>query len=116
MSSLIKYDDPFEELNSLQRRFFGDDLLLPTMTSNIPVTDVYQKVISAERQDKEEDEDKKYFVRESSNSFYRSITLPERADREAIKADMVDGKLVVTIPMAKLPEPHKIAIGDGKKK
>ncbi len=41
MSSLIKYDDPFEELNSLQRRFFGDDLLLPTMTSNIPVTDVY---------------------------------------------------------------------------
>ena len=55
-------------------------------------------------------------MRESSNSFYRSITLPERADREAIKADMVDGKLVVTIPMAKLPEPHKIAIGDGKKK
>lgn len=143
MSSLIKYDDPFEELNSLQRRFFGDDLLLPTMTSNVPVTDVYQKagnlvvethmpnfnkedvdisidkdnlVISAERHEKEEDEDKKYFVRESSNSFYRSITLPERADREAIKADMVDGKLVVTIPMAKLPEPHKIAIGDGKKK
>ena len=39
-------------------------------------------VVSAERHEKEEDKDKKYVVRESSSSFYRRISLPERADRE----------------------------------
>ena len=109
---------------------------------NIPTTDVYEKdgnlvveahlpnyarddvdiqvdgdnlVISAERHEKEEDKGKKYIIRESSSNFYRTISLPERADKDQIKADMVDGKLVVTIPMTPLPSARKIAIGDGKK-
>lgn len=141
MSNLIKYD-PFAELNALQRRFFGDDLFLHDATVNIPTTDVYEKdgnlvveahlpnydrddvdiqvdgdnlVISAERHEKEEDKGKKYIIRESSSNFYRTISLPERADKDQIKADMVDGKLVVTIPMTPLPSARKIAIGDGKK-
>ena len=72
-------------------------------------------VISAERHEKEEDKGKKYIIRESSSNFYRTISLPERADKDQIKADMVDGKLVVTIPMTPLPSARKIAIGDGKK-
>ena len=141
MSNLIKYD-PFEELSALQRRFFGDDLFMHDTMSNIPTTDVYEKdnnlvveahlpnfdrddvdisidgdtlTINAERHEKEEDKDKKYIIRESASNFYRSITLPERADKSAIKADMANGKLVVTIPMAELPETRKIAIGSGKK-
>ena len=141
MSNLIKYD-PFAELNALQRRFFGDDLFLHDATANIPTTDVYEKggnlvveahlpnydrddvdiqidgdnlIISAERHEKEEDKDKKYIIRESSSNFYRTISLPERANKDEISADMVDGKLVVTIPMTPLPEVHKVAIGDGKK-
>lgn len=141
MSNLIKYD-PFAELNALQRRFFGDDLLLHDATANIPTTDVYEKngnlvveahlpnydrddvdiqidgdnlIISAERHEKEEDKDKKYIIRESSSNFYRTISLPERANKDEISADMVDGKLVVTIPMTPLPEVRKVAIGDGKK-
>lgn len=141
MSNLIKYD-PFAELNALQRRFFGDDLFLHDAAVNIPTTDVYEKngdlvveahlpnydrddvdiqvdgdnlVISAERHEKEEDKDKKYIIRESSSNFYRTISLPDRADKDAIKADMVDGKLVVTIPMTPLPSARKIVIGDGKK-
>lgn len=141
MSNLIKYD-PFAELNALQRRFFGDDLFLHDAAVNIPTTDVYEKggnlvveahlpnyarddvdiqvdgdnlVISAERHEKEEDKGKKYIIRESSSNFYRTISLPERADKDQIKADMVDGKLVVTIPMTPLPSARKIAIGDGKK-
>ena len=141
MSNLIKYD-PFAELNALQRRFFGDDLFQHDAAVKIPTTDVYEKdgnlvveahlpnyarddvdiqvdgdnlVISAERHEKEEDKGKKYIIRESSSNFYRTISLPERADKDQIKADMVDGKLVVTIPMTPLPSARKIAIGDGKK-
>ena len=134
--------DPFAELNALQRRFFGDDLFLHDATTNIPTTDVYEKngnlvveahlpnydrddvdiqidgdnlIISAERHEKEEDKDKKYIIRESSSNFYRTISLPERANKDEISADMVNGKLVVTIPMTPLPEVRKVAIGDGKK-
>ena len=141
MSNLIKYD-PFAELNALQRRFFGDDLFLHDATTNIPTTDVYEKngnlvveahlpnydrddvdiqidgdnlIISAERHEKEGDKDKKYIIRESSSNFYRTISLPERANKDEISADMVNGKLVVTIPMTPLPEVRKVAIGDGKK-
>lgn len=141
MSNLVKYD-PFAELNALQRRFFGDDLFVPDNATNIPTTDVYEKdgnlvveahlpnferddvdiqvngdnlTISAERHEKEEDKDKKYLVRESSDTFYRMISLPERADKDKISADMVDGKLVVTVPMTPLPEVRRVAIGSGKK-
>ena len=72
-------------------------------------------IISAERHEKEEDKDKKYIIRESSSNFYRTISLPERANKDEISADMVNGKLVVTIPMTPLPEVRKVAIGDGKK-
>ena len=136
MSNLVKYD-PFEELRSLQRRFFGDDLMAPATAMNMPTTDVYMKdndliveahlpnfaeddvdiqidgnnlVISAERHEQEKDKDKKYVIRESSSSFYRSISLPERADVENIEADLDGGILSVKIPLTPLPEPKKIAV------
>ena len=142
MNKLTKYD-PFEEIRALQKRFFGDDLLSPVASVNFPTTDVYTKdgnlvveahmpnfskedidinidgddlVISAERREKEEDKSKQYVVRESSSSFYRSVTLPERADRDNIKADIVDGVLEVVVPLVELPEPKKISIGSGDSK
>lgn len=143
MSNIVKYD-PFEELLALQRQFFGDDLFVNDTTANIPATDVYTTdndknlvveahlpnfdrsdvnidvngnnlVISAERHEKDEDKGKKYLVRESSTSFYRSISLPERADKANISADLVDGVLKINVPMAALPEAHRIEIGAGKK-
>ncbi len=141
-SSLMRYD-PFEELSALQRRFFNDDMIMPDFNANMPATDVYEKdgrlfveaslpnfskkdidisvdkdnlVIRAEHHEEESEKDKKYLIRESASSFYRSITLPERADKDNISADMVNGKLVVTIPMAEeKTDTRKIAIGDGKK-
>lgn len=143
MSNIVKYD-PFEELAALQRQFFGDDMFMDDTTANIPTTDVYTTdddknlvieahlpnfdrddvdinvngdnlIISAERHEKDTDKGKRYLVRESSSSFYRSISLPERADKSKISADLVDGVLKVNIPMAALPESRKIAIGSGKK-
>lgn len=141
MSSLVKWD-PFAELATLQKQFFGDDLASAIKGVNIPTTDVYTKdnnlvveahlpnfeqkdvniavengalVISAERHEKEEDKDKQYVVRESSSSFYRRIALPKRADSDNINASLDDGVLNVTVPLTPLPEPKKIAISSKKK-
>jgi HSP20 family protein len=142
MSNLMRWD-PFAELTALQKQFFGDDLLTSFKGANIPTTDVYTKdnqliveahlpnfeqndvnihvennalIISAERHEKEEDKNKKYVVRESSSSFYRRISLPERADAENTQAHLDDGVLKVTVPLTPLPEPKKIAIEASTKK
>ena len=141
MSNLTRWD-PFSELSALQKQFFGEDLMLPQRGVNIPTTDVYTKnnqliveahlpnfeekdvniqvennalVISAQRHEKEEDKDKKYVVRESSSSFYRRISLPERADAENVQAHLDEGVLKVIVPLTPLPEPKKIAISTKKK-
>lgn len=139
MSTLMRYD-PFAELHALQKQFFGDDLLSPFKGVNIPTTDVYTNdnnqlmveahlpnfnqedvdiqvdngalVIQAARHEKEEDKSKKYVVRESSSSFYRRIQLPERANTDAIEANLNDGILKVSVPLTPLPEPKKIAIAN----
>jgi HSP20 family protein len=142
MSNLVRWD-PFAELSALQKQFFGDDFITPAKGVNIPTTDVYTKdnqlkveahlpnfeqndvniqvdnnalVISAERHEKEEDKDKKYVVRESSSSFYRRITLPERADTNKIEAKLDDGVLSISVPLTPLPEPKKITIASSNKK
>ena len=136
MSKLVRYN-PFAELSALQRQFFGDDWMSPLKNVNIPTTDVYTKdneliveahlpnfhqedidiqvndntlTIQAERHEKEEDKSKKYVVRESSSSFYRSIQLPDRADADNIDARIDDGVLRVVVPLEPLPEPKKITI------
>lgn len=137
MANLVKFD-PFAELSSLQRQFFGDDWLTPLKGVNIPTTDVYTKddkeliveahlpnfvqddvdisvdggalIIQAEKHEKEADKDKKYVVRESSSSFYRRIQLPERAESDHIEAHLDDGILKVTVPLKALPEPKKITV------
>ena len=141
MSNLVRWD-PFSELSSLQKQFLGDDWMSPPKEVSIPTTDVYTKnndlvveahlpnfeqkdvdisiednalVISAERHEKEQDKTKKYIVRESSSSFYRRITLPERANLDGIQANLDDGVLKVSIPLTSLPEPKKVAITSGKK-
>lgn len=141
MSNLIRWD-PFAELSSLQKQFFGDDLMSSFKGVNIPTTDVYTKdnnlvveahlpnfeqkdvniqvegnalVVSAERHEKEEDKGKDYVVRESSSSFYRRVALPERANTDKITAHLDDGVLKVSVPLTPLPEPKKIAVSTKKK-
>ncbi len=143
MRNLVKYD-PFEEIRTLQKQFFGDDFFTsPFKGLTIPTTDVYTEddkqlmveahlpnfsekdveisvdkgalVISAEKHEKEEDKKKKYVVRESSSSFYRKIVLPEQADEKNIKAEMKEGVLKVVVPFKELPQPKKIAIQTPKK-
>ena len=141
MSNLVKWD-PFAELSSLQKQFFGDDFLSSFKGVNIPTTDVYTKnnqmiveahlpnfeqkdvniqvdsnalIVSAERHEKEEDKGKKYVVRESSSSFYRRVALQERANTDKIEAHLDDGVLKVSVPLTPLPEPKKIEVRSKKK-
>lgn len=138
MSNLVAFD-PFAEIQALQKQFFSDDWFSPIKSMQMPTTDVYtskddkelhveahlphfnQKdidisidkgnlIIRAERHEEEKDKDKKYIVRESSSSFYRSIRLPEAADENTIKARMKDGVLAISIGFKELPKPKQIAI------
>jgi len=142
MNNLVRFD-PFEEMRSLQRQFFGDDWFsFPSQlkTMQIPTTDVYTEddkrmvveahlpnfkdkdidisvdkgmlIIRAEKHETDEDrkKGKKYVVRESSSSFYRSIALPKYADDNKIEAHMKEGVLKVSIPFKELPKPKKIAL------
>lgn len=137
MSNLIKFD-PFAEIQTLQKQFFTDDWFSPIKSMQMPTTDVYTEndkelhveahlpnfdqkdidihvdkgalVIRAERHEQEKDKEKKYVVRESSSSFYRSIRLPEVADENSIKAKMKEGVLHVTVGFKELPKPKQIAI------
>lgn len=142
MSNLVRWD-PFAELSALQKQFFGDDWMTSFKGVSIPTTDVYTKdnqlkveahlpnfeqedvniqvddnalIISAERHEKEEDKDKKYVVRESSSSFYRRISLPDRVDSDKIEAHLDDGVLKISVPLKSLPEPKKVAISASSKK
>lgn len=136
--------DPFAELAALQRQLFDDNWGSSFKNVSLPTTDVYTNddkelvveahlphfeekdvnvevehgilTIRAEKHEKEEDKSKKYVVRESSSSFYRSIHLPERADAEHIAAHLEDGVLKVTVPFKELPTPKKIAISAKAKK
>lgn len=141
MSNLMRWD-PFAELSSLQKQFFGDDFMSSFKGVNIPTTDVYIKnnqlvveahlphfeqkdvniqvdgkvlVVSAVRHEKEEDKTKKYVVRESSSSFYRRVALPDRANTNKIEAHLDDGVLKVSVPLTPIPEPKKITVKSKKK-
>lgn len=132
MNKLVRFD-PFAEIDALQRQFFGD---LPAR-AGLSTTDIYTDdntlvveahlpkfneqditievengtlVIQGERHEKEEDKSKRYVMRESSNSFYRRIQLPDRADPDQVQAHLDDGVLKVTVPLTPLPEPKKVKV------
>ncbi len=69
-----------------------------------------QLVIQAERHEREEDTKRKYVVRASSSSFYRSTTLPDQAQQDGITAGFANGVLKVTVPLAQAASPRAVPI------
>ena len=137
MTNIVKFD-PFAEIQSLQKQLFSDDWFSPIKSMQMPTTDVYTKddkelhveahlpnfdkkdidvhvekgnlIIRAERHEEDKDKSKKYVVRESSSSFYRSIRLPEVADDSSVKAKIKEGVLHVTVGFKELPKPQRVTI------
>lgn len=135
--NLVRFD-PFAELSRLERDLFQDGMMRSMRRATLPTTDIYTKddkelvvevhlpdfaesdisvdvdegalVIQAEKHEKEEDKDKKYVVRESSQSFYRRIALPQQSDQAGIAASFDKGILTVKVPFAQLPAPTRIPI------
>jgi HSP20 family protein len=133
--------DPFSTgLDALRHELFGDGPFR-NLRGKMPATDIYTDndeefvvevhlpgfaeddlnvavdsgalVIQAQRHEQQEDKSKKYVVRESSTSFYRSIALPEQADEQQIRASFNEGVLRITAPLKELSAPTKIEIGSG---
>ncbi len=128
MNNIVKFD-PFVEIQSLQKQFFGDDWST-NVNSQMPTADMYTKddkeliieahlpnfdekdisvqilddgsiEIQAEKHEKQEDKSKKYVIRESSSSFYRIIRMPQTVDTSKIEAQMKDDILTIKAPLKK---------------
>ncbi|GAB4941269.1 hypothetical protein MAHJHV49_07010 [Mycobacterium avium subsp. hominissuis] len=74
--------------------------------------------ISGERSEKEEhkDKDRSYMVREMSRSFARRVVLPDGCDSDSIAAELDNGILKVTVPMAEKHAAKRIPIAAKKGK
>lgn len=74
--------------------------------------------VKGEKHEKEEDRgrgQRNYMMRESHASFYRRLVLPDYADQDNVNAEFNNGVLKVTVPFKELPQPKRVAIGDGSK-
>lgn len=94
------------------------DLQAPGFTKDDITLNVHDGVleIKGERHEKTEDDKKNrnYMVRETHESFYRSIALPKVADTDNVAAHFDNGILKVTVPFKELPAPKQINIAAGK--
>jgi HSP20 family protein len=68
--------------------------------------------ISGQREEEKRDDNDRYHVYESSyGSFARTFTLPEGVDPDAVRADMKNGVLEVSVPKRPEVQPRKISVG-----
>src|SRR5262249_10337905 len=74
-------------------------------------------IISGERKLEKEEKEEEYFRSERSyGSFYRLIPLPKGAKIEAVKAELTNGVLMVTVPVPETKVTVKqIPVAEGKK-
>lgn len=139
MTSSIARFTPFAELEALRTALFNDRFVGGLRHVNPLVTDVYtdegganlvieahlptfdeenitvslagdELVIQANKHEKDGDRGKNYLVRESSSSFYRSVTLPDEARQDDIKARFEKGLLTVTVPLTQDVKPRSVEI------
>ena len=70
--------------------------------------------VSGQREDERQDEGDRYYMTERSyGRFTRSLSLPDGADAENVKADLKDGVLSVKVPKRPEVQPKKISVGTG---
>ncbi len=87
---------------------------LPNFEENEVDVQVHEGMLEVRAEHREKDKDKqqnrRYVVRESSSSFYRSIALPANAQEDNIDAHFDKGMLRVSVPLTPKPQPKKISV------
>lgn len=67
--------------------------------------------ISAEHKEKEEEtKNRRYLLRESSQSYWRHLSLPPGAKTDEVKCTLKDGKLTITMPLEEQKKTKTIQI------
>jgi len=136
--SIIRWD-PFSVADQFSKDIFGGMLPQTAMnapTTDIYVQDDKELVVEAQmvgfnekdidinvsdgnleiRAEKKQQQSeskhgsKRYVLRETAQSFYRSIRLPRYADESKIDAKLENGCLSIRVPFKQLPKPKSIAI------
>jgi HSP20 family protein len=70
--------------------------------------------ISGQREEEHREEGDRYYTSERSyGRFSRSLSLPDGADAESVKADLKEGVLTVHIPKRPEVQPKRISLGTG---
>ena len=68
--------------------------------------------ISGRREQETRDENDQFFALERSyGTFMRTLTMPDGANLDEVRAELKDGVLTLTIPKRPEVQPRKIAIG-----
>jgi HSP20 family protein len=71
--------------------------------------------LSGKREQENREENEQYFALERSyGTFMRTLTLPEGANLDDVRAELKDGVLALTIPKRPEVQPRRISIGGGK--
>jgi len=71
--------------------------------------------IRGKREEEKEDKSETYYAYERSyGSFTRSFTLPESVDTSAVRAELKDGVLAISIPKTAEAQPKKIPVATKK--
>lgn len=100
----------------------GDKIVVKAPVPGVPADDVevtYEDGvlrIRATHEERQEDKDKKTAVyrQERVVSFDYATTFPRPVDSNQISADVQDGVVVITAPIAEAAKPKKIAVKAGK--
>jgi len=142
MSSIIPWS-PLQEMREAIDRLMDETSLLVPSRSTFPALNVHQTdkevvveahvpgykedeleveigdgvlTLSGKTEEEKEEKDKQYLHREwSSESFTRSITLPENVDENKVEAGLKDGVLTITLQKLKAEKPKVKKIRVGRK-
>jgi HSP20 family protein len=71
--------------------------------------------VSGKREQENREENEQYFALERSyGTFMRTLTLPDGANLDDVRAELKDGVLALAVPKRPEVQPRKISIGSGK--
>lgn len=68
------------------------------------------EINAVHQEKKEEQQERRYLLHESSQSYWRRISLPAEADTDKVDCTLKDGKLKIVMPLKNQPAAKQISI------